>query len=223
MVAVSPQAAGPTISSGSIETFIDVLHEELELHYNVGRNQMDVITYREYEHRKDRRAEALKYEQLWVCRYAGKFRCPGKFKLLVRNLDDILADARLKDWRDHNHDPYRISDTNSTANRIIKDEPTDSEAPDESENDVSSTHAISRLDESQFSRDFENLNAGTHSSPQGATPARRTAPDSDADLSDTLSTLSLHHGVLDEQGYEKITYFHGRPSKSKRQPSSDPE
>ena len=92
----------------SFETFLDTIHDELQLHRDVGRRKITVILYRGHEFRRDRHAEETKPVQLWVCRHAGKFKCQGKFKLHVKDLQRITVGATVTDYAGHNHKPYSM-------------------------------------------------------------------------------------------------------------------
>ena len=154
----APQLGGETagskessgISNGFLER-LDVLSEEIHLQREMGQRKIDILMYRGYEHCCDRRADRLKYVQHWRCRYAVKFKCKGGFKLDVVNLDDIEADSIVSCVKDHNHDPYSI-DSYGLANvsELPDVDQSQPSAPEDSEN----SHAISQLDEGEFSWDF---------------------------------------------------------------------
>ena len=151
------EAAGSRESSGISHEFLerlDVLSEEIRLEREIGRRKIDILMYRGYEHRCDRRSDRFKYVQHWKCRYAAKFKCRGGFKLDVVDLEDIEADSIVSCVKDHNHEPYSI-DSYGLANVSELQDFDESEpsAPEDSEN----SHAISQLDDGEFSFDF-NLN-----------------------------------------------------------------
>ena len=159
-------AAGSKESSGVSHEFLerlDVLSEEIRLEREVGHRKIDILMYKGYEHRCDRKADRLKHVQLWRCRYAAKFKCRGGFKLDVVDLDDIESDSVVSCVKDHNHQPYTINSYGLANMSELID--TDVQPSDLEETEHS--HAISRLDEGEFSRDFgpDGLEARIQSSP----------------------------------------------------------
>ena len=158
-------ASGPSsgISNGFLER-LDVLSEEIRLERERGRKKIDILMYKGYEHRCDRRADRLKFVQHWKCRYAIKFKCKGGFRLDVVNLEDIEADSVVSCVKDHNHAPYSIDSYGLADVSELQDiDQGESSAPEDSEN----SHAISHLDEGEFSMDFGpgGLGARVQSSP----------------------------------------------------------
>ena len=158
-------ASGPSsgISNGFLER-LDVLSEEIRLERERGRKKIDILMYKGYEHRCDRRADRLKFVQHWKCRYAIKFKCKGGFRLDVVNLEDIEADSVVSCVKDHNHAPYSIDSYGlADVSELQEIDQGESSAPEDSEN----SHAISHLDEGEFSMDFGpgGLGARIQSSP----------------------------------------------------------
>ena len=161
------EGAQSSESSGVSQSFLEslnVLSEELNLQRGVGVRKIDVLNYKGYEYRCDRATERSKRTQRWCCRYAAKFGCKAKFKLDVADLDDIVTDAVVHSEVPHNHGPFQIESyglanvsnlQGSGANQSSIATPLDD------------SHAISRLDEQEFSQDFGsgNLGARTQSSP----------------------------------------------------------
>ena len=86
------------------------MQDELLLFQDVGPRKIDVIVYKGYEHRRERGSQCHKFNQKWVCRYAKKTKCKGKFKLAVRDLTNFLEEASITSFYEHNHEPHPISD-----------------------------------------------------------------------------------------------------------------
>ena len=167
--AATSNLPGKEESSGSLESFmqsLDTVNEEVELLRGVGVRRIDIIVHMNYEYRRDRASEAEKLSQRWVCRYAGKFKCKGKLRLKARDLINFAVGATVSDLQEHNHSPYRVntfgladitevgSDHSSIRSTITDD--TDA-----------SNHAISQLNEGDFSTDFGqgNMESRARSSP----------------------------------------------------------
>ena len=149
------EAAGSKESSGVSNGFLerlDVLSEEIKLHQGMGHRKIDVIIYKGFEHRCDRRADREKYSQVWRCRYAAKFGCKGKFRLEVVDLDNIEVDSVVTNYVDHNHLPFSIDSYGLTNVSTLPDN-------DQSSFGANGTseqsHVISRLNEDEFSMDFD--------------------------------------------------------------------
>ena len=96
--------------------------------------------------------------QRWVCRHAQKYDCKSVLKLIVPNLEDPTDGSSVDHHTEHNHDPDpRDFDTEESNNDESHDRPG-------SDDD---SHAISRISEGDFSRDFheEALKTKRRSSP----------------------------------------------------------
>ena len=106
---------------------------------------MDVIVYNDFEFRRDRKDEERKPIQRWVCRQAHKHRCKGKFLLTVPDLENPTVGSTVDRYVDHNHIPDARDFETSTA-QSDNDESHIPNSDDE--------HAISRISEGDFSRDF---------------------------------------------------------------------
>ena len=83
--------------------------------------KIDVVVYKGYEHRCDRRSDRERYSQLWKCRYATKFGCKGKFRLEVMDLNNIEADSVITNAVDHNHAPFSIDSYGLTRVSTLPD------------------------------------------------------------------------------------------------------
>ena len=169
--------------SDSLESFkqaLDTAEEELVLLQNVGRRFIDVIRHQNFEYRRDRAAVRFRDDQKWVCRYATKFRCLGQLIIKVRDLENFMDGATIISMRDHNHDPLRLNtfgavnvvdvftDESSATGTATEDEGHDDRGA--AAQDVSSAltdHAISQLNEGDFSMDFGpgNMDEKARSSP----------------------------------------------------------
>ena len=160
-------AAGSKESSGVSNGFLeglDVLSEEIKLHQGMGRCKIDVLLYKGFEHRCDRRADRERYSQIWRCRYAAKFGCRGKFRLEVMDLENIEADSMVTNYVDHNHLPFSIDSYGLTNVSTLPDYEQSSLSVNETSEQ---SHAISHLNEDEFSMDFdpEGLGSRIQSSP----------------------------------------------------------
>ena len=130
---------------------------QLRLFTNVGNRKIDIIIYKNYEYRRDRRQMSQRRVQRWVCRHAQKHDCKSVLKLIVPNLEDPSNGSSVDHHTEHNHYPDpRDFDAEESNN-------------DESHNHPGSdnAHAISRISEGDFSRDFheEALEDKLQSSP----------------------------------------------------------
>ena len=154
-------------SSGVSQRFLDALDlvgDELKLLQGVGARKIDVLIFKGYEFRCDRWSDRAKNVQRWCCRHAAKFKCKAKFKLHVPNLEDITDGSSVVDAIDHNHEPIQTDSFGLANISVLKDTSKDVNDAGPS---TSSAHAISQLDENQFSFDFneDNVNVQVHSSP----------------------------------------------------------
>ena len=156
--------------SGSLESFkefLDVAVDDgLELRRNVGRRKIDVLLHNEYEYRRDRATEGVKLTQLWVCRFASRTKCKGRFHLSVKDLSDFTEGATISRLTHHNHAPHRVKTygLDEVTEIVSVDSSTTNDAS------LSTSHAISQISEGDFSMDFgqSNLDARARSSPVAA-------------------------------------------------------
>ena len=191
VAAASVQAASE--SSGDLEQFqefLDTVSEELELFTEVGARRIDVILREGYEYRRDRATEKAKYSQLWVCRYAGKFRCRGRFRLNVRDLEDYITGASISNATGHNHEPHRVNTFGcASVTEVQTSNPNTDASADESSQ--GSSWALSQED---ISADFgtSNFEAGMVSSPVAGRDHTAATPSdvNTADLSWDLVGIS---------------------------------
>ena len=117
---------------------------EFDFHQNVGSRKISVLVYDNYEFKRDRGTERLKMDQLWVCRWARKFKCKSKLRLLVQDLEDIRTGSTITLLEDHNHAPY-CPDNYGIIDVITIQEEMNLGTPEESASDHFS----------DLSRDFE--------------------------------------------------------------------
>ena len=196
--------------SGSLESFmefLDVAEEEFELRHEVGRRKIDVILHDGYEYRRDRAAHRWRLSQLWVCRYASKTKCKGKFHLNVQDLTDFMTGATVCRMVDHNHPPRRVKSYGlAEVTEIVS-------VGSSSTNDTQSSnaHAISQISEGDFSVDFEqsNLDAKARSSPVAMDQGDWTQTDDLTTPSSTRDTSWDLVGVSQEDanGYQAVKHI----------------
>ena len=158
----------------SFEEFLDTTSLEIQLFTGVGNSKMDVIDYKGFEFRRDRRTEVHKYTQLWVCRYARKFKCKGKFKLTVKDLNNVLDGAELFNYVGHTHEPYTFPYGQAHVSMVESSDPSSNHIssnndshPSQNSSNPRNAHAISEISASDFVSDFgdDNLENRASSSP----------------------------------------------------------
>ena len=150
-----PAASTPNPERGDLGSFMDFLdsidEDDLKLLRNMGRNSIDVLVYKDYEFRRERTSDKTKYTQTWVCRHPNtkksKSKCKSRFKLMVKDLDNITEDAIVGKFVEHNHPPCQIYSYNLTNEQILSDWGTDSEANDTTGSTSEGNHANGNSDE----------------------------------------------------------------------------
>ena len=220
----------PVDDRNSFETFLDTIHEELQIYHDVGRRKITIITYKGHEFRRDRASEMHKPIQLWVCRHAHKFHCSGKFKLHVRDLERVTVGATVENYVSHNHLPYRIepcglvdvsvissvkteANSSSPTPRIPRNQtspPNDANESRAEDIDEGATAAnacncngLSRINIGDISADFqgERINSRVRSSPIASTSAWQPAPDDEAGPTLDLTTVIVDTSKTDTRGF----------------------
>ena len=208
----SPASGDPVLSatalgasrenSGDLEQFqefLDTVTEELELFTGVGPKRIDVLLREGFEYRRDRATERTKLSQLWVCRYAGKFRCKGKFRLNVRDLDDFITGASISSPVEHNHAPHRVNTYGcASVTEVQTSNPSINTSPSPESYILESSRVSSlAISQEDLSADFgPNVQSGMISSPVGsanrgsATALEDQSQASEADLSWDLVGVS---------------------------------
>ena len=202
-------AAAEESSSGSLENFkqfLDTAVQELELFTNMGRKGIDVILHHGFEVRRERSAEKRKHIQLWVCRYGTRFKCKGRIRLHVKDLDDFMKGAVVETVCEHNHKPYRVN-TYGMANvtEVFTSDPSYTTSQDDMSTH-SSEHAISQLPESDFSMDFGRDNIASKSKSSPVATAQRNSQA----LGSQLSSLDLSWDLVglsqDANPYQAVSH-----------------
>ena len=193
-------------NSNDFEGFLqslDTAEEELELRREVGKRKIDVILHRGYEYRCDRASERARLSQRWVCRYASKTKCKGKFKLIVRDLTDFMDGATIAEAVDHNHSPIRVKTYGMADIREVHTNSSScashSGGDTTSTNDTStSDRAISQLGESKLSANLNGSRVRSLSFDaepiDWSTDISGTTPTSNADASFDLVGISQEGG-----------------------------
>ena len=184
-IVVAATAGADAEGSGDLaafEEFLDTAVAEIQMFSGVGRRQIDVILHNGYEYRRDRIAEKTKPSQLWICRCASKFKCKGRARITTRNLDTFPQGAEVLQLQPHNHEPHRVNSYGWAA--VTEIQTSDSNTDD---NSRPNSHAISQMDERDFSADFGE---GAITSVQASSPtASASRPLSSRD-GDSLSAPS---------------------------------
>ena len=162
------------------EDFLDTAAAEIKLLSGVGHRSIDIILRSGFEYRRDRHTEKTKLSQLWVCRYANKFKCKGKLRITTRCLDTFPLGAEVLQLKEHSHPPHRV---NTYGWGSVTEVHTSDASTDDNTHSTSSAHAISQIDEGEFSADFDEeiITSKRKSSP--ATSATRSPSSIDRDLS----------------------------------------
>ena len=158
-----------------------------------------------------------RFSQLWVCRQAQKTRCKGKFRLVVNDLVDFMADATATQLVDHNHAPY-LTDVDAM---VGTNEDTGGDSSNTDEASASNTHAISQIGEGDFSVDFErsDLDGRARSSPVAA--ARNDWTDV-ADMSTPASTTDSSWHLISQEaadGFQAVKHI--KRQKNRQQPPEE--
>ena len=198
-------------NTDSLENFLDVLEEELQLQEKGGRRRTDVLIYQAYEYTRDRPADRSSFNQYWHCRHKARHKCKARLTLRVKDLENITKDATIDNFVPHCHQPYRMK-SYGTAEVSVLHSTDGSRGNTTTEGTSKSIHAISQLSEGDFEQDFhqENLTAKVSSSP--AVRKRRmlqhdpTQSTSGTGPSVDITTLGLNTSLVDARGYP-ITRF----------------
>ena len=168
--------------------------------------------------RIDRHNMRNKTRQRWVCRYAHRYNCPGKFFLETPNPAKLLTGALVTAFIEHNHyicpsesqDSLDSSTTqNLTSAECIRDR--SNSIAEASANDL----AISQLSAGDLSQEFghEAMGARFCSSPLASAviPPRPTG-DNNCPLNETDTTV-IDASPLDHRAYPTIKIIKRDPTK----------
>ena len=196
-------------NTDSLENFIDVLSEELQLREKGENRRTDVLIYQGYELTRDRPGDRSRHNQYWHCCHKARQGCKSRLTLRVRDLENITKDAIIQNFVPHCHPPYRMKSYGTVEVSVLQS--TDGSLGNATA-DGKSSHAISQLNEGDFEQDFnqENLTSKACSSP---TIGNRRMLQHDptqslpgAHASVDITTLGLDTSQVDARGYP-ITRF----------------
>ena len=195
--------------SGSLESFmefLDVADEEFELRHEVGRRKIDVILHDGYEYRRDRASHRWRLSQLWVCRYASRTKCKGRFHLNVQDFTDFMTGATVSQMVEHNHAPHRVKSYGlADVTEIVS-----VEGSAVNDTSLSNVHAISQISEGDFSMDFGQSNLGAKASSSPVATSREDWTEV-ADVTTPRSTPETSWDLVgasqeDASGYQRIKH-----------------
>ena len=166
------------------QDFLDSADENIQLLDNVGKKKISIILFRNYEFRTDRRAVREKQSQLWVCRWAGKYRCKCKLVLDVEDPQNITRSYNATLIGEHNHQPYRPESYGFMEFTEIREDGPQQPTEDDGANDVSRDYRVA-------------LEEGLTSSPIIPLSAQQNIGNSDPD---ELTTILLDTSEYDVRG-----------------------
>ena len=194
-------------NTSSLESFLDVLNEEIQLQEKGEKRRTDILIHQGYEHMRDRPGDRSNHNQYWHCRHKAKQKCKARLTLRVKDLNNITKDATIDNFVPHCHPPYHMKSYGTAEVSVIHS--TDASLGNATADGTGkSNHAISQLSEGDFNQD--NLISKACSSPAaGKRSTLQHDPTQSAHMmgsSVDITTLGINTSQVDARGYP-ITKF----------------